>query len=211
MNFGLSKAEEKIYRKLSTPQKVQDFLNTLSIHPDEEDDTCNSPRVVLKQRKSHCMEGALLAASILWYHGHEPLLLDLVAHKTDFDHVVVLFQQQGRWGAISKSNHSVLRWRDPVYLSIRELVMSYFHEYYLPDGTKSLYKFSKPFNLKKFGTKWVTSDETLMTIADRLDESPHVEILSPAMKKNFRKADKVERVAGDLTVWKNGAKPKRIF
>src|SRR3989344_8712990 len=118
MGFGLTAAEIKIYKKLNTPQKIQDFLNQLSIHPSTEDDTAWSPRHVLRHGKSHCMEGALFAASVLWYHGYEPWLLDLVAHKTDYDHVVVPSKQNGRWGAISKTNYSVLRWRDPVHLSI---------------------------------------------------------------------------------------------
>lgn len=157
------------------------------------------------------MEGALFAASVLWYHGYEPLLLDLVAHHTDYDHVVVPFKQNGRWGAISKSNYSTLRWRDPVYLSVRELVMSFYHEYFLPDGSKSLESFSKPFNLKQFGKEWVTSADSLIYIADELDKSSHEKILSSGIKKNLRRADKVEIVAGDLVVWKIGKKPRRVL
>ena len=210
MDFGLTAAEIKIYKKLNTPQKIQDFLNQLSIHPSTEDDTAWSPRHVLRHGKSHCMEGALFAASVLWYHGYEPWLLDLVAHKTDYDHVVVPFQQNGRWGAISKSNYSTLRWRDPVYLSVRELVMSFYHEYYLADGTKSLESFSKPFNLKKFGKEWITSADSLLYIAESLDKSPHEKVILLIMKKNLRRADKVERLAGDLVVWQKGKHPRRL-
>lgn len=211
MDFGLTPSEIKIYRKLNTPQKIQDYLNLLSIHPKGGDDTCFSPRQVLRQKKSHCMEGALFAASVLWYHGFEPLLLDLVAHRTDYDHVVVPFKQNGRWGAISKSNYSTLRWRDPVYLSVRELVMSFYHEYFLPDGTKSLESFSQLFNLKQFGKEWITSADDLLYIADELDKSAHEKILIPGIKKNLRRADKVEIVAGDLVVYKSGKKPRRVL
>ncbi len=211
MELGLSPAENKIYKKLNTPQKIQDFLNQLSIHSTADEDTCFSPRYLLATNKSHCMEGALFAASALWYHGYEPLLLDLVAHPADYDHVVVPFKQGGRWGAISKSNYSTLRWRDPVYLSIRELVMSFYHEYFLPDGTKSLQSFSKPFNLKKYGKEWITSADNLLYIADELDKSPHEKILVKGIKKNLRRADKVEIAAGDLVVWKGGKRPRKVL
>ena len=211
MEFNLSRVEAKLYQKLNTPQKIQDYLNTLAIHPSHEDNTSWSPRLVMRHKQAHCMEGALLAASVLWYHGHPPLLLDLVAHATDYDHVVVPFKQGGYWGAISKTNYSVLRWRDPVYLSIRELVMSYFHEYYLPDGTKSLWSFSKPFNLKQLGKDWVTAEKSLLYIAEKLDKSPHEKIIQPGMQKNLRRAEKIEIKAGDLVVWQPGKRPRRMI
>jgi hypothetical protein len=96
------------------------------------------------------MEGALLAAAILEFHGHKPLLLDLRSTNDDLDHVVALFKQFGCWGAISKTNHVVLRYREPVYKTLRELAMSYFHEYFLDNGKKTLREYSVPFDLKSF-------------------------------------------------------------
>jgi len=177
-------------------------LDTLRINFEKSGDTCRSPRAMLKAGEAHCIEAAFFAASVLWYHGHKPLLLDLVAHANDYDHVVTLFKVGKHWGAISKSNHAVLRWRDPVYSSVRELAMSYFHEYFLNDGRKSLKSFSNPFNLQKFGKEWVTSEKSLLYIADKLDESPHVQILTAAMRKNLKRASSLEIKAGELVEYK---------
>jgi hypothetical protein len=148
--FNFSKSELAILNKLSTPIKIQDFLDTIPINFEKKGETHMSPRRVLRENKAHCIEGALLAAVALWLHGHEPLLLDLKAHPHDDDHVVALYKINNLWGAISKSNHSTIRFRDPVYKTIRELALSYFHEYFEEkSGKKVLYSYSKPFNLKK--------------------------------------------------------------
>lgn len=200
--FELTKREEKIFRKLNTPQKIQDFLETIPVNFEPNGDTCMSPRRVLVTRRAHCMEGALFAATVLWYHGARPLLLDLRSTKQDFDHVVALFHQRGRWGAISKTNHAVLRWREPVYKTVRELAVSYFHEYFLDDGRKTLRDFSKPFDVRQFGKKWVTADKDLWEISTALDESPHEIIADRRAVKTFRRADKIEIAAGKLVQWK---------
>lgn len=202
MKFGLTPTEVKIYKKLNTPGKIQDFLDTLPINFEKDGETCYSPRIMFKHKKAHCIEAAFFAASVLWFHGHKPLLLDLVAHDDDFDHVVTIFKVGKFWGAISKSNHSVLRWRDPVYISVRELAMSYFHEYFLDDGKKSMQSFSNPFNLSKFGKGWVTSEHSLLHIADKLDQSPHIKVLTPEIKKHLRKASQLEIKAGELVEYK---------
>jgi hypothetical protein len=118
--------------------------------------------------------------------------------RPDLDHVVTLFRKDGYWGAVSKTNHAVLRYREPVYKNIRELVMSYFHEYFLFDGRKTLRAFSKPFDLSKHGTSWITTEENLATLAHLLDTSPHTKILSPKQIRNLRKADKIEIKAGKI-------------
>ena len=127
--LGLTRAEFAVLRRLRTPEKIQLFLYGLKQNFERDGETCHSVRVVLRDRRAHCIEGALLAACALWIHGEPPLLLDLQAVR-DFDHVVALFRRNGRWGAISKTNGIGLRWRDPVYRSLRELAMSYLHEYY---------------------------------------------------------------------------------
>jgi hypothetical protein len=202
MNLGLNSTEIKLYKKLNTPAKIQDYLDSIRFNFETKGETCNSPRMMLREKRAHCIEGAFFAASVLWFHGQKPLLLDLVAHDTDFDHVVALFKQNNRWGAISKTNHNVLRWRDPVYLNVQELAMSYFHEYFLDDGRKSLQSFSQPFDLSKFGTDWVTSEISLLPIADKLDMSRHVQILTSAMHKTLRLASNIEIKAGEQVEWK---------
>ena len=106
--FGFNKEEMRILRSLDTPQKIQDFLETLRINFEPGGDTLMSPRVVLRERRAHCIEGALIAATALWMHGEKPLLLDLKALDIDYDHVVALYKKNGYWGAISKTNHAAL-------------------------------------------------------------------------------------------------------
>ncbi len=201
--FDFNTLELKILHKLNTPQKIQDYLNKLAINFDKDGDTSRSPREVLRLGKAHCLEGALLAATALWYHGHPPLLLDLVTTKNDDDHVVALFKDRGYWGAISKTNHAVLRYREPVYKTVRELTMSYFHEYFLDSGQKTLRKFSRPFDLSKIKNKdWLISSEDLWDINNALDDSFHYNILTPGQIKKLRKAEPIEIAAGKLVEWK---------
>lgn len=165
------------------------------------------PRQVLKVKKAHCMEGAMLAAAALAYHGLAPLLMDLEAHAKDFDHAVALFKQNGRWGAISKTNYPVLRWRDAVYKSERELAMSYFHEYFLDNGIKSLRSHTKAFDLRKFDPKdWVAAEGDVDWLCDALGDAPHFPI---APKKNLaktRRASKIEQKANFLREWTKGGR-----
>ena len=112
-----------------------------------------SPRFVIKNKTAHCMEGALLAAAVLEFHGAKPLVMDLRSEDHDFDHVVAVFKQFGHWGTVSKTNHAVLRYREPIYQSIRELAMSYFHEYFDGKGRKTLREYSRLFNLRYFDAR----------------------------------------------------------
>lgn len=201
--YGFNSKELGVFKKLSSPQKIQAFLNNLPINFEEHGDTAMSPREVLKKKKAHCMEGALLAATALWYHGQKPLLLDLVTTKNDDDHVVTLFKQNGCWGAISKTNHVVLRYREPVYKTVRELAMSYFHEYFKDSGQKTLRKYSVPFDLSKIKDKsWLTSGEDLWEINNLLEASKHYPILSRTQIKTLRKAEPIEIEAGKILEWK---------
>ena len=198
--------ERKIFKRLNTPIKIQDFLDSLKMNFSEED-PCLSPRDVLKLRTAHCMEGALLAAALLWFHGHKPLLLDLTTTTDDEDHVVALFQVEGFWGGISKTNHAVLRYREPVYKTVRELVMSYFHEYFLHSGQKTLRTYSHPFDLTKLAhLNWITSREKILDLIGAMAESKHYEILTKQQIKNLRKADKIEIKAGKIVEWKQPGK-----
>jgi len=198
----LTKAEYKIYKKLNTPIKIQDFLETLPENFYERKDTCYSPRIVLQKRRAHCLEGAFLGASLLWYHGRPPLLLDLQAVDRDYDHVVAIYRQNGCWGAISKTNYAQLRFRDPVYKTIRELALSYFHEYFLDSGVKTMRKFSRPFDLSRYKKfNWITTHLPLWRIGDDLDDSPHYSIANKKTLRNLRPADPIEVQAGKLKIW----------
>jgi hypothetical protein len=199
--YNLNPYETKLFKKLKTPAKVQDFLNSLPSNKELKGETCMSPRDVIKNKTAHCAEGALFAAAVFWYHGRKPLLLDLRTTDNDQDHVVALFQENGMWGAVSKTNHGVLRYREPIYKTVRELAMSYFHEYFLDNGQKTLREFSKPFSLARFGKSWITTDKSLLYIMDDLDDAPHEKILTKSQVKKLRRADKIEIKAGLLKEW----------
>jgi len=203
VELGFNPDELRFLRKLNRPAKIQDFLETLPINFESKGETLMSPRRVLQERCAHCMEGALLAAAALAVAGHKPLLLDLVTVEKDYYHVVAPFQIAGFWGAISKTNHAVLRYREPIYKTIRELALSYFHEYFLDDGSKTLRSYAGPFNLSRFNKKhWATSEEDLWWLSDELDKVKHCQILSQKQKTGLRRADKIEITAGKLEEWK---------
>ncbi len=196
--------EIKIFKKLNTPQKIQDFLAFKIRHnPAKDGVECRSPRMVLRLGKAHCMEGALLAAAILEFHGQKPLLMDLRSASSDLDHVVALFKKLGCWGAISKTNHAVLRYREPIYKTLRELALSYFHEYFLDNGKKTLLEYSVPFNVNRINyLNWRTTKKDLTELPQYLDKARHYKILTPTQIRNLREADKIEIEAGKLLEWK---------
>lgn len=201
---GLTQREYKLLAKLSTPIKIQDFVDTLPMNCEKRGDTQMSPRRVLRAKKAHCIEGALLAAAALWVAGEPPLIMNLSAKldKGDDDHVVALYKRGGRYGAISKTNHASLRFRDPVYRSPRELALSYFHEWFLNStGEKVLECYSKPFDLRRFGTNWLTSEKDLWNIADALSERNHYFLVPKGNWRFVRKADAMELKAGKLIEW----------
>jgi hypothetical protein len=202
-NIAYTRSERRVFEALSSPQKIQDFLDSLPINFQE---TMLSPRQVLKQRRAHCLEGALLAAAALQYHGQPPLVVDLLADNTDEDHVIAVFKQYGRLGAISKTNHIVLRYREPIYKTLRELVVSYFHEYFTHDGKKTLRRFSRPVNLSRFDQQgWQTSMADLWYIDHYLDTVPHYELLRPRQIQRLRRAHPIEIRAGKLVEWRRTA------
>ena len=197
--FGLNKKELVILKKLNTPEKIQDFINKIPINFDYRKDTCMSPGVVLRKNKCHCIEGAILAALCLKLNGKPPLILDLEANEKDYDHVIAVFKEDGKWGAISKTNHAVLRYRDPVYNSIRELVMSYFHEYFNDNGKKTLRSFSMLVDLSRFDKfGWIISEEDIWYIPDYLAKIKHFPILDRGQIQRLKNADDIEIKAGKI-------------
>jgi hypothetical protein len=187
---SLSRAERAELRALRTPDRIQRFLDcSLGYNKEHEAETCRSPRRVLRDRIAHCMEGALIAAAALRVNGYPPLLLDLEAVRDD-DHVLAIFRQRGRWGAIAKSNYSGLRFREPVYRGLRELVMSYFEHYYNPKGEKTLRRYSRPVNLARFDRiGWMTAEEDLWAIPEYLMVVSHTPLLTPAIERRLTRMD----------------------
>ncbi len=198
----LTPVERRIFSKLDSPTKIQNFLESIPTNYELGGETNYSPRNVLKHKTAHCFEGAVLAAAVLAYHGKKPLLMDFATTYDDEDHCVALFKEKNRWGAISKTNHTVLRYRDPVYETPRELAMSYFHEYYLHDGRKSLRGFSKPFDLSLFPPeRWVINEKPLEWLLTKIAKGHYYSIASDSTMRRLRRATKIEIKALDILEW----------
>ena len=197
-DLGLARGEFAILRRLDTPRKIQAFLYGLGQNFELDGDTCRPVREVLRARRAHCIEGAMLAACALWIRGEPPLLMDMRAMR-DYDHVVALFRRNGRWGAISKTNGIGLRWRDPVYRTLRELAMSYFHEYYNRRDHKTLREYSLPFDLRRLDpATWVTGKKNAWSIPEALDALRHFPLMSRRHLKAVTRRDPFERRVGGM-------------
>jgi len=195
--------EKKLLKILDTPDKIQAFLDALDYNPNYE---CRSPRRVMKKRSAHCFEGALFAAAALQFIGYKPLIVDMKAVNDD-DHVIAVFREDGYWGAVAKSNFTSLRFREPVYRSLRELVMSYFDFFFNTDGYKSLRSYSLPFDLTKFESRdWTTTDDDLEYIGDKIESLHHFPLINDKMIKNLSIASDTMLKAGLL-----GSKPEGLF
>jgi hypothetical protein len=195
---GFHAREVSVLRRLNTPERIQRFIDDLDYNKEEDGPTCRSPRRVLRDRLAHCLEGALFGAAALRVQGWDPLLLDLEAVRDD-DHVLAIFRQRGCWGAIAKSNYAGLRFREPVYRSLRELAMSYFEHYYNPDGEKTLRTYSRPVNLRRFDRiDWMTAEQDLWPISDYLFSIPHKRLLTSGIVRNLNRMDARLMAAGKV-------------
>jgi hypothetical protein len=192
--FRFTPREWRALLALRTPVGVQRALDAMPYHLAG---TVWSPRRVLQARTAHCLEGAIFAATALRAHGFPPLLLDLEAIQ-DTDHVVAVFRVDGRWGAIAKSNFAGLRYREPVYRDLRELVMSYFDGYMNLRGERTLRAYSPPVNLARFDRSrpgWMTASDDLWWVAEHLAAIPHRALLTPGMIRRLSTVDRRSRIA----------------
>jgi len=206
----LTPAEHQTLARLDAPQKIQDYLDRLPINFELGGHGTMSPRRVMKAGTAHCSEAALFAAAAFAYHGKPALLMDMQAAPSDQDHVIALFTQRGLWGAISKTNHAILRWRDPIYRSVRELAMSYAHEYCLPSGKKSLLAYSRPFSLYRYAPKsWVIAEDDLDWVLEALDASPHHPLAPKGALRKRRRSPRVELRAQEVLEWPDPRKRRR--
>ena len=198
MTWGLNHKEASLLARLCTPALVQDYVAQIPANYEVGGETCLPVAQVLRQNRAHCIEGAFVAACALWMQGRRPLLLDLKARCDDSDHVVALFQQGRYWGAISKSNHVWLRWRDPVYRSVRELALSYFHEYTM-GSTKTLVAYSAPFDLRRIDPSiWIGGSESCWDLIDVLDGSRHTPLFAKAQLRHIKPRDAMEMKAHQI-------------
>lgn len=190
-----TKDEIRFLKNLSDPGRIQDFLDSIDYNPNYE---CRSPRWVIRKRSAHCFEGALFAAAALEFIGHKPLLVDMKSHNDD-DHVIAIFRVNGYLGAVAKSNFTTLRYREPVYRSLRELIMSYFDFYFNLKGDKSLRSFSRPLDLTIYKSRhWATTDEDLEYIGDKLETIHHYPVIDDRMIAGLNKASDIMMKAGML-------------
>jgi len=183
--------------KLDSPQKVQEFLDSI---PYSAENIYRCPARVLRDRVAHCFDGAMFAAAALRRLGYPPLILDMLPHNDD-DHLLALYQRDGHWGAVAKSNFVGLRFREPVYRTLRELVMSYFEDFYNVDREKTLRGYTVPLNLSALDPlKWMTCDETMDVIADKLDKIRKVYLLTDKMVAGLALVDERSYQAGLMGV-----------
>jgi len=191
--FGFSPKDLRTLHALKTPARIQKFLDELTY---QYADTAGSPQRVLRERKGHCMEGALLAATALRLQGHPPLLMDLESVRDD-DHVLALYRENGLWGSIAKSNFAGLRFRAPVYRTLRELALSYVENYYNLRGERTLRAYSRPVNLKRFDKQhWMTSEEDVWFVAEVLVEARHYPLFPDKVARTLPRLDRRSFEAG---------------
>lgn len=200
-HWGLTGEELRRYRLMKAPPGVQRFLDE-ELRYDLEPDgpRCRSPRLTLADGVAHCMGGALVGAAALRVLGHEPLLLHLRPVRDD-SHALALFRwKDGCWGAVAKSNYAGLRYREPVYRTLRELVMSYFEQYYNTDGERSLRAYStRPFHLTKFDRMhWMTTDEPLWAVSNALVAAPHTRLLPLGGERRLTRLDERSYRSGQV-------------
>lgn len=185
--------------ELSDPRRVQAFVNAIPANFEADGETVRSVAGVLAARRAHCIEGALVAACALWLHGDAPLLMHLDCAAGDYPHVVALFRRRRHWGAVSKSNHAVLRFRDPVYRSLRELALSYLHEFRDSAGRKTLRSYSGAFDLRREPVaEWVTGEASCWALHDRLAGRRHFPLLTQAQARGLAPADACELRAAKI-------------
>ena len=195
----LTAAELAVFRRrLDTPAKIQRFLDEIPYNTEADEETFRSPRRVLADQTANCIEGAVLAAAALRVQGNPPLIMDLTAVR-DEDHVIAVFRRRGLWGAIATSKFTGLRYREPVYRTVRELAMSYFEQYFNLAGERTLRGYGRPVNLARFDRlHWMTSAKDLWSIAEHLERIPHVRLVPPGAARGLNRLGPDLRAAGLL-------------
>jgi hypothetical protein len=182
-----TRSERNLIDRLTTPARLQAFLDEI---PYRSEEIYRSPLRTLRDRRGHCFDGAVLGALILSRMGYPPRIIELVPNKRDDDHILAVYRQDGRWGAVAHSNFNGLRYREPVFHNLRELVMSYFEDFFNQTGEKTLRGYTLPLNLNRYDRRlWMTRDRTMTEIAGGLNRVPHRRLLTPAMARGLAPVD----------------------
>jgi hypothetical protein len=201
-----SRKDLTLLERFSTPYKIQKFLLSL---PYSAEERYRSPKTVLKDRIAHCFDGALFAAAALRFIGYPPLIVDLLPNERDDDHIIAVYRTNGHWGGLAKSNFAGLTYREPIHRTLRELILSYFEQYYNIRREKTLREFTVPLNLSSFDRlDWMGNDEGLDAIGVRLDHIRKIKLLTPAMIRRLSPLDERSYRAGlSGANWKGLYKP----
>jgi hypothetical protein len=193
----LTKTEKKFMESLNSPYKIQAFLDTVEYPGGDE----NRPAIeILRQKKAHCLDGGLFAATVLRMLGFEPLIIDMQPEPgKDDDHILALFKVNGCWGAIAKSNYSGLRFREPIHRTLRELVLTYFDDSFNIKGEKTLRTYSRPLHLTRFDRlNWMTETKGLDAVEKHLDKVKMIPLITPEQAAYLSPVDKRSFDAGTL-------------
>lgn len=191
--FGLSPDSLRVLRGLKTPVLIQRFIDAI---PYQYANTAWSPERVLRERKGHCLEGGLVAAAALRVNGRPPLLMDLEGVQDD-DHVVALYRERGLWGGIAKSNFAGLRFRAPVYRTLRELALSYFENYYNLRGERTLRSWAGPVRLERLDEcGWMTSEKNVWCVPEALIAARHYPLFPERVARALPRLDRRSFEAG---------------
>jgi hypothetical protein len=197
-----------LLRSLDHPVKIQAFLDSV---PYSAEDRNRSPLEVLRDRQAHCLDGALFAAAALRRLGYPPVVLDMFPDPgMDDDHVLAIFKRHGRYGAIAKSNFVGLRYREPVYRTLRELVMSYFDDFFNVNGVKTLRSYTRPVQVQRFDREnWEVQEAGVDAIEAYLLRLPRRSLLVAETASELQPVDRLSYQAGMLNVNHAGLyKPK---
>ncbi len=198
---GWTTPELKTIRTLTTPYTIQQFLDTAAYSAE----SCyRSPRSVLRDNKAHCFDGAVFAAAMLERIGFPPLIVDMQAVRDD-DHVIAIFKKNGCFGAIAKSNFAGLRYREPIYRTVRELVMSYFELFYNVNKEKTLRQFTVPLNLSTY-KNFEFDDKIMEEIGLKLSNIPVTKLMTPAQIRSLQRVDERSYQSGLM-----GANAKGLY
>jgi hypothetical protein len=200
----LTAPERRVLKRLSSPARIQAFLDAVAYSTD---DFYRCPLRVLRDGKAHCFDGAVFGAAMLRRIGYPALILDMLSNGRDDEHLLALFKAEGAWGAVAKSNFVGLRFREPVYRTVRELAMSYFEQYYNLEREKTLRGYTGPLALERFDhLDWLTEDGPLDLIARRTDEMRRIDLITPSMARRLNPVDARAYEAG-----LQGADPDGLF
>lgn len=201
----LSPEQRAALASLDTPFKIQAYLDSI---PYNGADRNRSPLGVMREQQSHCYDGALMGAAALRRLGHLPLVMDLWPEPgTDDDHVLALYRVDGCWGAVAKSNFAGLRFREPIYRTLRELVLSYFEVFFNSAGVKTLRSYTRPLNLSPYDSAgWETNERAVEAIEHHLNRLHRFPILTSGMAARLSPVDERAYQAGML-----GTDPHGLF